>query len=142
MVQLRSPRALQEWVEELDRMSRRAEWAFREPLADVEATASALKIQDDKALIQLDLPGVEPSELDVSLEGDLLQIKATRADLHEEKDEILLRERSYGEFAKAFRLPWPVNEQGVNARFVNGVLRIELQRAPEAGPRHIQVQSN
>jgi HSP20 family protein len=50
-----------------------------------------------------------------------------------------LQERYHGEFARAVRLPVPVDPEKVEARFENGILQVTLQKAEEALPRKIKV---
>lgn len=138
MVTLRNPWVFQDLMEEMDRMSRNAGWAFGSPLS----CESGLEVREDEASLRLELPGVSESDLDLVLEEDLLRIEARREDLHHENEEVLLRERSYGEFSREVRLPWRVQEKDVEADLKQGVLHIRLKRAPEAAPRQIKVKSS
>lgn len=141
MVNVRSPWVFQDLVEELDRMTRDMGWAFGGTSSYPESVVSGLEIQNDEARLNLDLPGVEESDLELVLEDNLLKVVARREDSHREGEDVLLRERSFGEFSRAYRLPWTVREEDVEALFEKGVLHLRLKRAPEAAPRKIQITS-
>ena len=137
MVHIRTPWVFQDLVEELDRMTRDVGWAYGAP----ERSLSGLDIREDEARLTLDLPGVSEEELELVLEDDTLRVEARREPLHEESEEVILRERTHGEFVREYRLPWTVREEDVEARLERGVLDLTLKRAPEAAPRRIQVRS-
>lgn len=142
MVHIRTPWVFQDLVEELDRMSRNVGWTFGGPADPDGSTPYGLQIKEDEAELMLDLPGVQESDLELELENGRLRIEARRADLHRENEEVLLRERTYGNFTRELRLPWTVREEDVEATFKQGVLHLRLKRAPEAAPRQIKVKSN
>lgn len=83
--------------------------------------------------VKAELPGLEPKEIAVSLEGDLLTIKGEKEQKKEEKDERQHRvERSWGAFMRSVRLPAPVDGSKVTATFKNGVVTVTLPKAPGA----------
>lgn len=137
MVNIRTPWVFHDLVEELDRMNR----SFGTQALAQENGVGELSLKEDEATLTLDLPGVEVSDLELTLENDGLRIDARRHDLCAENEEVVLRERTYGEFSHSYRLPWPVKEEGVDAEFVQGVLHLRLKRAPEAAPRQIHVKT-
>lgn len=141
MVHMRTPWAFQDLVEELDRMSRNVGWAFGALSNERELADAGLKIGENQATLSLDLPGVTEADLELVLENDRLHIAARRNDLHQENEEVLLRERTYGEFSQDLRLPWPVREEDVEASLKQGVLKLRLKRSPEAAPRQIKVKT-
>jgi HSP20 family protein len=57
-----------------------------------------------------------------------------------ENEDVVLRERSYGEFTREYSLPWTVSENDIQARFRHGVLTVRLPKAPEPESRRIAVQ--
>jgi len=141
MVHIRHPWVFQDLVDELDRMTRDMGWAFDSAARLPGSADSGLQVSEDEATLQLDLPGVNAEDLDISLEDGLLKILARRSDPVQEGEEVLLRERNFGEFTQAFRLPWRVREEDVQASLKQGVLRLTLKRSPEAAPRRIEVRS-
>lgn len=87
----------------------------------------------DAITVKAELPGVEPKEIGVSLEGDTLVIKGEKRQETEEKDERHHRlERSWGAFMRSVRLPEPVDATKVTATFKNGVVTVTLPKAPGA----------
>lgn len=141
MVTMRAPWAFQDLVHELDRMTQELDWAFGGPAICTRASRSGLQVEEDRASLEVDLPGVEDSDISIELEDDRLTITASRSDLHREEEEVVLRERTYGDFSRQVQLPWPVKSDGVEAHLERGVLQITVHRAPESAPRRIQVTS-
>lgn len=141
MVNIRTPWVFQDLVQELDRMTRDPGWPFAAAGGLSDPALAGLDIRDDEASLTLDLPGVGEEDLDLVLEDNRLRVEARREDVRGESEEVVLRERSYGEFSRDYLLPWTVREEDVDARFERGVLRLTLKRAPEAAPRRIQVKS-
>lgn len=138
MVHIRSPWIFQDMMDELDRWSRDPSWAFGGREAP---DTGGLDVNDGTATLELELPGVEDSDLDIVLEDNRLRVLAKRSDLAGDREDVLLRERTYGEFSREYRLPWPVDEASAVARLEHGVLHLDMKRAPEAEPRRIEVRS-
>lgn len=97
---------------------------------------------DDAIAVTAELPGVDPSELDVSVNDNLLTISGKRA-APEAGDGATWhrRERGFGEFSRAIRLPFEAEDDKVEARLQNGVLRVVIGRPEEQKPRRIQIQA-
>lgn len=89
-----------------------------------------------------ELPGFKPEDIDIQVKDDTLTISGERS-MPEvgEKAVWHLRERPAGRFVRSIRLPFRVDAESVDARFVNGVLEIELTRPEEDRPRRIEVKS-
>lgn len=86
--------------------------------------------------VKADLPGVEQKDIDVTVSGDQLTIKAEKkSEAEEKKDEkgrIFHRvERSYGSFLRSMSLPFSVDTAKVSANFKDGVLTLTLPKPPE-----------
>ena len=80
--------------------------------------------------VNMEVPGLDPKEIKISLQDHILTISGERKKEEEEKDERFYRiERSYGTFTRSIRLPMPVEENKVNAVFKNGVLTISIPKA-------------
>jgi len=96
----------------------------------------------DHFYVEAELPGFSKEDVDITLENQMLTIAAERKSEKEEKGskgELLLHERRYNRFLRSFTLPPTVDEQSVNAKLDNGVLRITLNKREESKPRRIQV---
>jgi len=87
----------------------------------------------DVIVVKAEIPGIEPKEIQVSLQDQVLMIKGEKKQEKEEKDEHYFRkERLYGAFARSIRLPVPVAGEKVSAAFKNGVLTVTLPKTPAA----------
>lgn len=94
----------------------------------------------DEIRVTVDLPGHDPSGLDVKLEGDILTVRSERKqELPQGRHTHLLAERGYGIFARSFVLPSTVDAARCEARLENGVLTVILPKREEARPRSIEV---
>jgi HSP20 family protein len=107
--------------------------------ADV-APALDLKVTDNEVIVTAELPGVEPKDMNISLEGDTLTIKGEKKQEKEEKNENMVRvERSYGTFQRSISLPCKVDENKIAADFKNGVLRVTLPKTEAARKKSIKI---
>jgi HSP20 family protein len=97
--------------------------------------------EDEQNLIlKLEVPGVEESDLNVSVENDTLTVQGERKFEKEEKEENFHRiERRYGSFTRTFKLPNTVDADKVEASYDKGILKISLAKRAEAKPRQIKV---
>jgi HSP20 family protein len=105
--------------------------------------------ETDKELrVTAELPGASEKDIDVTVDGDILTIRAEKkVDRKEEKENYYFVERAYGTFQRSLRLPFSVDPGQVQAQFENGVLtvtlpkpqgqqqsrKIEVQKAKESG---------
>ena len=97
---------------------------------------------DKEVHIQAELPGVKEGDIEVSLNDDVLTIRAEKQQQRrEERQGMHFSERAYGTFQRSLRLPFPVSQDQVQAHFENGVLSVTLPKAqPQERSRRIQVQ--
>ena len=100
----------------------------------------------DSFIIESDLPGVHPENVDISFEQNTLTISGTRAPTLPARENNELRvytaERVNGTFARTVRLPEYVDGEKIEASFANGVLTVTVPKAPSALPRKIAVRTN
>jgi HSP20 family protein len=99
--------------------------------------------EDENALqIGMELPGVDPDDVRLSLENNVLTIRGEKRQQIDENNERVHRfERVYGVFERTFVLPNTVDPDKIDARFENGVLIVRIPKAERARPREIQVKS-
>jgi HSP20 family protein len=103
------------------------------PSVDVSETKNDL-------VIKAELPGLDPKDIDISMNNGYLTIKGEKKHEIEEKDENYhLIERSYGSFTRSVRLPREVQSDKITASFKNGVLRITLPKSEEAKRKEIKI---
>src|SRR5512133_424677 len=106
------------------------------------AWAPALDISErkDAYLVTVELPGLRPEDLDITLEDGLLTIQGERQFTSESSEEQYHRvERSSGAFRRSITLPAHVMADAVEASMEDGVLRILVPKAEDAKPTRIQV---
>ncbi len=87
-----------------------------------------LKETNDSYLVVADLPGVKKGDIDIEFQNDNLVITAKRDEsVEDSKESYVRRERHYGEFRRSFYID-NVDEDKVEAKFEEGVLRIHLPK--------------
>ena len=97
---------------------------------------------EDDVVVKADLPGMKPEDVDVSVVGDVLTIKAeTKAESEVKEDNYVRRERRYGAFSRSVRLPTAVQASKAEAKYVDGILTLELPKAEEVKPKRIEVKA-
>ncbi|MDD5701547.1 MAG: Hsp20/alpha crystallin family protein [Dehalococcoidales bacterium] len=98
--------------------------------------------KENSYIIRLELPGVKPDNVDISISGDTLTVKGERVPPEDIKDEeYQLCEMCYGSFNRSIVLPEPVNADAIEANFENGIMDIRLPKKEEVKPRQIKIQS-
>jgi len=106
------------------------------------AWAPALDISErkDAYLVAVELPGLKPEDLDITMEDGLLTIQGERHFAHDSSEQQFHRvERRYGTFRRSITLPAHAIAEGIEASFEDGVLQILVPKAEEAKPKRIQV---
>jgi len=94
----------------------------------------------DAVRISLEIPGVSPDDVKISLEQNTLTISGEKKQVTEEKAERVHRyERTYGSFTRRFTLPATVEAEKITAKAEHGVLNIVIPKAEKAKPREIAV---
>ncbi len=94
----------------------------------------------DHLYVEAEMPGFKKDEIEITLENQTLTISAERkAETKKEDTSVLLNERRYTRFLRSFTLPPTVDEQKVDAKLADGVLKITLNKREETKPRKIQV---
>lgn len=95
--------------------------------------------ENDALKVELEVPGVQGDQVDLSVVGGELTVKIDRPDAKQEGATYHRRERPVGSFSRVLRLPADVDADRVDAELRNGVLLITLPKAESAKPRKIQV---
>jgi HSP20 family protein len=133
----------------LGRLMDEAFGAFSTAHSNGDAVGSAwtpnVDIREDKdhITITMDVPGVRPDDVKISLENQVLTVAGEKQAFQQEKDERWHRwERHYGRFERTFTLPSTVDAERIEATTENGVLTVRLPKIEKARPREIQVKTN
>ncbi len=119
---------------ENDSSSATASWI---PLVDIHEYA-------DRFELYVDLPGVDPASVDLTLDGGILTLSGQRAlPTSKDSEEAQGRrvERGHGQFYRRFVLPDTVDSEKVNATGSHGVLTVTIPKQAKAMPRRIQIGS-
>jgi len=116
---------------ENDSSSATAMWI---PMVDIHEYA-------DRFVLYVDLPGVDPSNVDLTLDGGVLTLAGERQASRKQVEEAqgLRVERGHGHFHRRFVLPDTVDGEKVNATGSHGVLTVTIPKQPKAMPRRIQI---
>lgn len=93
----------------------------------------------DRFLVALDLPGVARDDIDVTVERNVLTVRATRAPLAQEGDEVIVDERPHGEFSRQLFLGDNLDTTKLTADLTNGVLNLEIPVSEASKPRKISL---
>ena len=94
----------------------------------------------DRLIVTAEMPGVKPTDLELSIEGDTLSIQGKRARGHSETGASYhRREIESGSFSRAIGLPVKVDPDHIGARLANGILTVTLMKASAVTPRQILV---
>ena len=90
--------------------------------------------------VKASVPGIKPENIDVSVEDNVLTIKAEKKTASEHKDATyLVKEITSGSYYRALRLPETVDTGKINCQYENGVLSIVLPKAEEKKKKQIKV---
>ena len=93
----------------------------------------------DKFIVRVDLPGIDPDSLDVSIEKNVLSIKAERTWAPSDGDEVLIAERPQGTFTRRLFLSEGLDSEQIRASYEFGVLTVTVPVAASAKSRKIDV---
>jgi len=108
------------------------EWT---PALDVSETENEVRVL-------VELPGIDPKDIEVTVQGDVLTIKGERKQEKEEKKENFHRvERYYGSFCRTLRLPAVAEVEKVTAGYKDGVLKLTVPKKEEAKTKKIEVKA-
>jgi HSP20 family protein len=144
------------WIKPVDEFEKNIEQAFK-PLQRLKKffedwdldlpteTVNLPKIDiwedEEKYVVEAELPGFDKKDIEVNITDDILTIKATRKKEEEKKDKnYYYTERSYGEFVRSVRLPSEVDKKSIKAKYNNGVLELTLPKTKEAKEKTTKIE--
>ena len=93
-------------------------------------------VKDDKIVVRADLPGVDPKEVDIAVEDNLLTIRGERK---AEENNADYREVYYGRFERRIQVPTGTDPETIGAKYMNGVLEVTVP-LPKPVTRKVPVQ--
>jgi HSP20 family protein len=115
----------------LSQLSKENHWSF------------ALDVIEEKEqyVLKADLPGIKKEDIKVSLEDNILTVKAERKSEAETQDRKIHRvERTYGQYQRSLNLGAKVDAGKIRANYKEGVLELIVPKAEETKPKSIEVQ--
>lgn len=99
--------------------------------------------QKDEYLVSLAAPGLKKEDFNINVDDNMLTISSKKEESKEEKNKKFTRnEYSYSSFSRSFTLPEEINKEKIDAKYVDGVLKISIPRKEEAkklSAKHIAV---
>ncbi|MGA0587330.1 Hsp20/alpha crystallin family protein [Dyella sp. KRB-257] len=98
-----------------------------------------IREDDQRFVILADIPGVDPAQIEVSMEKGILTIKGERQAPSGDNSKYTRVERAHGVFHRRFTLPDSADAEGITATGKFGVLEIAIPKKPLATPRRITI---
>jgi HSP20 family protein len=93
----------------------------------------------DHFVVHFDLPGADPDSIELTVERNVLTVKAERSWARGEEDEVLVNERPQGVFSRQLFLGESLDAERVEASYDNGVLTLTIPVAEQAKPRRVAI---
>jgi len=99
-----------------------------------------IKEEENRFLIQADVPGVDPKDIEITMENGVLTIRGERSDETKKEGEGYTRvERVRGSFYRRFSLPDTADADHIEAQGKNGVLEVVIPKKEKAKPKRITI---
>ncbi|MFZ4506337.1 MAG: Hsp20/alpha crystallin family protein [Fimbriimonas sp.] len=97
--------------------------------------------RDNAIIVRAAVPGIEPSDLEVTFENHILTIQGeVKAEEVAEGTKVYRRENTYGKFVRSIRLPRNLNEEAITADFKNGIVTVTLPRVEVEKPKALKIE--
>lgn len=117
------------------------DWDLELPTESVNLPKIDVWEDNDRYVVEAELPGFDKKDIDINITDDVLTIRASRKQEEEKKGKnYYYAERSYGEFVRSLRLPAEVDKKGVKAKYTNGVLELTLPKTKEAKEKSTKIE--
>lgn len=98
--------------------------------------------EKDRFILRADVPGVNPDDIEISMEKGILTVGGERREeTNEEFDGLKRIERVSGRFRRRFTLPEVADADNITAKITHGILEVTIPKQPEVQPRRIAVQA-
>lgn len=111
------------------------------PVADWVPAVDVLE-DKDQFVLRADVPGVDRDDIDVSMDGGVLNVSGERrAEARSEDAGVQRIERATGRFFRRFTLPETADAEGVTAKCSNGILEVTIPKQPEVRSRRIEIEA-
>src|SRR5438270_4516625 len=95
---------------------------------------------EHELIVKADLPDIDPKELDIRVENNILTIRGERKfEKHVNEDNYLRVERAYGSFSRSFSLANTVKTEGIRAEYRNGALTVRMAKREESKAKQVKI---
>jgi HSP20 family protein len=125
--------------DEFRRLQREVDDVFTGDFVRGAFPATDVVSQPQQVDVYLTAPGIDAKSLDISIQQNVLSVTGRREALADHKGSLHRQERFSGEFRRVLTLPEDVDSGRVSASYVDGVVRISVQRREAAKPRQIEI---
>ncbi|MGH9183208.1 MAG: Hsp20/alpha crystallin family protein [Acidimicrobiales bacterium] len=95
--------------------------------------------RDHEVMVQFDLPGVDPPSIDLTVERNVVTVRAERRHDYGDQDEVLVRERPEGTMSRQIFLGDTLDYDEVRASYEDGILLLTIPVAEASRPRKVEV---
>jgi HSP20 family protein len=123
-------------LREFDRLISMATSGRRAPLG---MPMDVYRSQDGSYHVEVDLPGVDPDSVEVTVDHSVLTIQAERAPHYGENDQVIVAERPQGSFTRQLSLGEGVDSEHLTAGYADGVLHVTIPASPKAQARRVEI---
>lgn len=120
---------------------------FTPSVLDTDAPELKMRVdvveKDDAYQVKADIPGVKKEDINIRIDGNLVQIDAEsklEKDTKDEGGKVLRSERSYGSISRTFSLAQDVDDAKAEAKYTDGVLTLRLPKKASTASRKLEVQ--
>ena len=128
---------------EIDRLF---EDTFGRDASRVSGWTPAVDVREDnkEIALEIELPGIKPADVEVTAENGVLTVSGEKQSTTREENEgrYHVVERSYGSFVRSFQLPQGVDENRIEAEFLDGLLIVHVPKAALPQPRRIEIRNS
>jgi HSP20 family protein len=97
------------------------------------------RTEDGNYHVEVDLPGVNPDSVEVTVEHGTLTIRAERSPRYGDSDDVIAAERPQGPFTRQLHLGEGVDSENLTASFADGVLHLTIPLSPKVQPRRVEI---
>ena len=113
-----------------------------DPLPSPEQIKVDVKEKDGSYTVQAEIPGVSKDEIHVSLEGNVVTLRAEvkQSDAQTNDEKTLRSERYYGAVSRSFQLPQEIDESQAKAKYDNGVLTLTLPKKLASAAQRLKIE--
>lgn len=96
--------------------------------------------QDDRYLLEAEIPGVSEDDVDINVEDNMLTVSVEqKKEEEDEKKQYMVRERLHRSLKRSFTLPKDADRETITASFKRGILTLDIPKSEDAKPRKITI---